>query len=199
MDWLNSASTIASLVLAVFGIGGYLYGIVTYLRTKASPKQQTTTPAQTSIASKAKPSVRYIPISWIEWTEIFAQGLVDTADFVLTLAQFPDLEKQPIIGRLGGCALLCGVVVFFGEFFFGLILSGFLSVLGLKNPLGAAIVIDTILFFMTFSLVYIYHVGLLVEKRQREMFRKMRMKMQQQRSTGDGTKSEVRLDNNPTI
>jgi hypothetical protein len=55
-----------------------------HLKKKASPPQDTTTLPQEP-ASHTQKAVSYKPLSWPGWTEIFAQGLLDTANFVLNL------------------------------------------------------------------------------------------------------------------
>lgn len=178
MEWISNASTIASLVLAIFGIGGYFYGIVTYLKKKASPTQQDTAgSAQAPSHSSQKSSVPYKPLSWLQWTEFFAGGLVDMADFVLTLILHKeyDAENEIVRNKLGYCLMVCAAGVFFGEIILGITIGFFLSALGMKDPSGAAIVITTILLFMTFSFMYIYHVGLRIEHyRLREQYQEMR-------------------------
>jgi len=182
MSWLNNANTIASLVLALFGISGYIYGVVTYLKKRADPPKLDigTSPAFTSSAPKS--SVSYKPLSWLEWTELFAQGFVDTADFILTLLFHKDYdpEKETVIDKLGYCAMYCGAGVLAGEFILGFAIGFFLFAMGMSNPTGAAIAITTILLFMTFSLLYIYHVGLAVEMKQLEKYRETLTQQQRQ-------------------
>jgi hypothetical protein len=36
MEWLNNANVIAGLIVAIFGIGGYIIGIAAYLKGKVS-------------------------------------------------------------------------------------------------------------------------------------------------------------------
>lgn len=170
MEWLSSANVIASLVFAIFGIGGYLFAIVTYLSRRAYPIKKTT-----SSASHQQQSIPSKPISWLEWIELFTQGVVDTADFVLGLFSLTDeFEDKPPMGRVGFCSFICGFGVLFAELIIGLAIGIFLSFFGVNNPAGIAVGVTTILLFMTFSLVYIYHVGLLVEKRQQqELYQEM--------------------------
>lgn len=86
MEWISNADMVAILTLAIFGIGGYLFGIVTYLKKKASaPPQQTTTLTQMLSPRQQESSVPLKSISWLEWIEIFTQGLIDTADFLFNL------------------------------------------------------------------------------------------------------------------
>lgn len=40
MEWLNNANTIASLIVALFGIGGYIFAVITYLKGKATKSLQ---------------------------------------------------------------------------------------------------------------------------------------------------------------
>jgi hypothetical protein len=169
MDWLNSANAIASLVLAVFGIGGYIYGIATYLKKKASqPQQSSPTPSTSSQTS----SIPRKPISWLGWIELFTQGFVNTANFILGLFPFEESEQnKPVIIKIGYCAMFCALGAIFGEIILGFAIGIFLSFMGMSNPTGAAVGITTVLLFMTFSLVYIYHVGLLVEEKQLEDYR----------------------------
>src|SRR5438876_12438298 len=98
MEWLNNASTITTLVLSIFGIGGYIIGIVSYLKDKASPTRRTTTGSSPASASTAQKSpVQYSPITWIEWIEIFAQGFVDMAKFILTFMFHDESDRDFII------------------------------------------------------------------------------------------------------
>lgn len=171
MSWLNNANTIATLVLAIFGIGGYLYGITSYLRKRANPIKQD---SHSSTASRPQKSIPLRPLSWLEWIEMFGYGLVDTANFVLGLFPIEDeIKDMRDIQKIGYCCLMCGLGVIVGELILGFALGIFLSVLGMSNPVGTTIAVNTILFFMTFSLLYIYHVGLRVETKQLEQYRKI--------------------------
>jgi hypothetical protein len=175
MSWLTNASTIATLIVAIFGIAGYIYGITSYLRKRAHSTGQNSGSAVASTSKAQKSSIPYRPLSWLEWTEMFAEGLVDTANFVIGL--FP-LERETRnlrdIQRIGYCCMICGFGIFFGEIILGLALGIFLAALGMSNPVGVTIAIVTTLFFMTFSLLYIYHVGLRVELRQYEQYQKIK-------------------------
>lgn len=171
MEWLNNANAIASLVLALFGIGGYLYGVMTYLKKKAA-SPPTTPPSSQEPPSHPQKAVSYKPLSWLEWTEIFAQGLVDTADFLLGTLFPHDYDPDVTdINKLGYCAAVCGGGIIMGEIIVGFAIGIFLSFMGISNPTGAAVGITTILLFMTISFIYIYHVGLRVEMKQLEQYR----------------------------
>ena len=174
MEWLNNASSIASLIMAAIGMCGYLYGIVTYLRKKASPMRKAAVgSSQDSGYSQQKSSIRYRPLSWLEWMEAFGQGLVDTADFVTSFLfnNNPDFDFDTSFGKLAGCAFFGGLLAIVGGLIVGVVIGIFLGALGMSNPPGAATAIVIILLFLFFSLLYIYHVGLQVEEKQLEQYR----------------------------
>lgn len=181
MGWLNNANTIASLILAIIGIGGYIYGVVIYLKKKASPVQQTNTSSQPGRAAY-KPSVPYQAFTLLEWAEFFGQGVVDTADFILNLCfqkTEVEIDDVPPIGRLGGCLLLC----FFGGLICLLVLGGIIGLLftgfGIPNGGNAAFAIGLMFLLMILSFVYVYHVGLRAEqKRHQQTAQRMRQSMQ---------------------
>lgn len=113
----------------------------------------------------------------MEWLEVFAQGFVDTSHFVFSL--FPEdmsLDKEAIATQVGGCLMICGLVAFVAELVLGFLFGGFLSILGIGNATSIAIAIDTILLFMIFSLLYIYHVGRCVEKKQLRRYQEIKMR-----------------------
>jgi uncharacterized membrane protein YfcA len=177
MSWLNNASSIASLIMAIFGMCGYLYGIVTYLRKKASPILKATVGSSQDFAySQQKSSIRYRPLSWLEWMEAFGQGLVDTAEFVVTFLfnNSPDADFDTPIAKLWGCAFFGGLIAIVGGLIMGVIIAIFLGALGMSNPAGAATVIVFMLLFVFFSILYIYHVGLRVEMKQLEQFQEIK-------------------------
>lgn len=86
MDWLNNANTIASLIMAVIGIVGSVYGVVTYLGKKASRIPQDTVHNALLASAPSKSSNTALPpFTWMDWIELSGSGLVDAADFILTL------------------------------------------------------------------------------------------------------------------
>jgi hypothetical protein len=184
MDWLNNANIITSLVLAIFGISGYIYAITTYLKKKASPTQQNTneTP-QTSTRSQQKSNI-YKPFSWLEWTEFFAQGLVDTADFIFKLVMKDEYdEDEAPLNKLGYCAFTSLIIGALADLVLGGLIGLLLTGLGVSNAWGAAFVIGGILLFMTFSFAYVYHVGLIVEMKQLERHMENREHLSSYQST----------------
>ncbi len=40
MDLLNNLNVIIGIIVGIFGIGGYLVGVISYLRNKATASQQ---------------------------------------------------------------------------------------------------------------------------------------------------------------
>ena len=171
MDWLNNANTIASLVLAMIGIGGYVYGVMTYLRKKALPVQQTNPPSQPGHAATHQPSMPYRTFTPLEWAEFFGQGVVDTSDFIIKFCfQKAELELDEVspIGRLGGCLLLCFFGGAIGLFVLGIIISLLFTGFGIPNGGNAANALGLILILMILSLVYVYHVGLRAEQKQQQ-------------------------------
>ena len=175
MSWLNNASSIASLIMAIFGFIGYIYGAMSYLIRKAHTTQQDLGSSTASSAQKS--SIPYRPLSWLEWMEMFGKGLVDTAEFVINLLfhDNPYLDFDTPIAKLGGCAFFGGLLAIVGGLVMGVIIGIFLGALGMSNPSGAATAIVIILLFVFFSLLYIYHVGLRVEMKQLERYREIRI------------------------
>jgi uncharacterized BrkB/YihY/UPF0761 family membrane protein len=100
--------------------------------------------------------------------EMFGKGLVDTAEFVVNLLFKNNhvFDFDTPIAKLGGCAFFGGLIAIAGGLIMGVIIGIFLGALGMSNPSGAATAIVIILLFMFYSLLYIYHVGLLVEEKQ---------------------------------
>lgn len=171
MDWLNNANTIASLILAMIGIGGYAYGVMTYLKNKALPAQQTNPPSQPDRTAVHQSSMPYRAFTPLEWAAFFGQGVVDTSDFIIDFcfqkAEL-DLDEVSPIGRLGGCLLLCLLGGAVGLFVLGGIISLLFTGLGIPNGGNAANALGLILILMILSLVYVYHVGLRAEQKRQQ-------------------------------
>lgn len=178
MDWLNNANTIASLVMAMIGIIGSLYGIVTYLGKKASRVPQNTADVIQQASAPLPSVVPLPPFTWMDWIELSGLGLVDTVDFILTLflRDIDDITEEPILTRLGWGFLFYGMGLGIGELILGFIISGLLSALGIQNPSGAW-VIAFILMFSLLSLIYVYHIGRRVEQRREKQHQSARLKI----------------------
>jgi hypothetical protein len=165
MSWFSNANTIVSFIAAIIGIGGFIYGIASYLVRKAHTTQQDSVSSTASGTHKF--SIPYRPLSLVEWIEVFGQGIVDAADFVIGLFPFADeFEDEPIITRLTISGFICGGGALLGELILGVSLDFVLSNLGFSNAPGASIAISAIIIFLVFSFMYIYHVGLRVEMKQ---------------------------------
>jgi uncharacterized oligopeptide transporter (OPT) family protein len=188
MDWLNNANTVASLVLAMIGIGGSLYGAISYLKKKASriPQGMSTMSQQASAPTPSQQPVMSLPqFTWLEWTELLAQGLVDTMDFILHIC-FRDMEQDEemsIIAKIALGLFICCIGMGIGVFIFGIIIiNALLSGLGIPNPSGASGVIAFILLFAVLSFIYIYHVGLRVERKRQEQYKSSKQPQRAQQS-----------------
>lgn len=140
MDLLNNLNTIVSLILDIFGIGGYVYGITMYLRHKVASSQKHKTIRQSSQLQNTQPDP--VGLSWMDWMEVLWLGFEDC-----------------IRARNGsGCAtaigvLICGVMI--------VVLP--LSV-SAPNTVGIALSIFGVLYFTFITLFYVYFVGRRVEE-----------------------------------
>src|SRR6266699_4312624 len=159
MSWLNNASSIASLIMAIVGFIGYIYGAMSYLVRKAHTTPNGLGYSASSTSKAQKSSIPYRPLSWLEWMEMFGKGLMDTAEFVLNFLydNYPERYFDTPAYKLGGCAILCGFFAIVGGLAMGVVIGIFLGALGMSNPPGAATAIVIILLFVFFSLLYIYH------------------------------------------
>ena len=106
------------------------------------------------------------------------------ADFILTLcfqrSDEIEVEEMSTLAKLGVCLLLCGIAVGVGVFVLGLIISGLLSGLGVKDSSGASFVIAFILLFSLLSFAYVYHVGRLIEQNRKEQYQAVKQQQQMQ-------------------
>lgn len=90
MEWLSNANTIVGRIGGIIGITGYILTAVTYLLGKAHLISRHS-------GSKTKTSIPHQRFSLVAWKEMLGQGVVHTADFVMSL--FPntdELEDEPI-------------------------------------------------------------------------------------------------------
>ncbi len=77
MDVLNNVNTVISIVVGIFGIGGYIVGITSYLRHKAASSQEKQV---TQIISSQKRPVHQVMtnrLSMLDWLEAFLYGIGD--------------------------------------------------------------------------------------------------------------------------
>lgn len=153
METLNNANTVASLILAIFGIGGYAIGITTYLRGKASKAQQGSNTVSRGSSSQPKFSVRHSNLSWLDWMEVIAAG---SKDFVF-LGDPDGYEPNgcfavPMIAALIGC----GALLFFALIFW---------VFGLIDIWRPAWFVAALVFLTIVLATWVYHVGRRVEEK----------------------------------
>src|SRR6266480_7166572 len=95
MEWLTNANTIVGLIVGIIGITGYIFAASTYLLGKAHLISRNS--GSKTKSSTQKSSIPYRRFSLVEWKEMLGQGVVNTADFVMSL--FPntdELEDEPI-------------------------------------------------------------------------------------------------------
>lgn len=95
MAWLTNANTIVGPIVGIIGLIGYIFAAVTYLLGKAHLISRNSGSKTKSSAQKS--SIPYRRFSLVEWKEMLGQGVVNTADFVISL--FPntdELEDEPI-------------------------------------------------------------------------------------------------------
>ena len=165
MAWLiNNAGTIASL----FAIGGYIFGIVKYLRSKMKVPTQ---PQPTHSSQHQEVSVQIISISLNQWIKIFSQGFVDAADFLLNLVSVLDeAENENPLMRIALCTLVySGSIVFVGAIL-AAVIAAVLAIFGMNFLHGFQIggQIVCVLLFIILSALYVYWVGENIKKIQPE-------------------------------
>src|SRR5260221_14040362 len=71
MEWLNNANVIAGLIVALFGIGGYIFAIVTYLKGKAEKSLHENRPSRQNVRSVKTDDIVF---DRIDWMSAFAKG-----------------------------------------------------------------------------------------------------------------------------
>ena len=157
MEWLNNANVIAGLIVALFGIGGYIFAITTYLKGKATKSlQDNKSPVQTSSARYA--NTDNMTFDRIDWVNAFAKGFfyfsigeVDDSDtaFPLPIGCF----ATPIVAGIA-CVMIGGV-------FF--IIFNFLFNWSSDSALKGAFVVGFICWLTILLGTYIHFVGKAVE------------------------------------
>ncbi len=143
MDFLNNLNVIIGIIVGIFGIGGYLFGIIAYLRNKAASSQRKQT--ANVLVSQPSPSSAAMskPLSKLDWMEVLWAGLEDC-----------------VRAREGGGIFGSIATGFFGALIFGAIT--------LRDPSIAsytALALFIILFLTANLLFYIYFVGRRIEKK----------------------------------
>jgi hypothetical protein len=77
MDFLNNANVVISIIVGLFGIGGYIFGMVTYFRHKVTSTQQKTIQSQPS--QRNYPQTTPKSVSKLDWMEVLWNGFEDFA------------------------------------------------------------------------------------------------------------------------
>lgn len=141
MDLLNNLNVVISIIVGIFGIGGYIVGIVAYLRHKAASSQdKQTIQLQSSQKQSSYRAVSKSLSKW-DWMELLWLGLEDS------------------IRARGGVGII--VAGFIGVF-------GALFIFTASSFAGS---IFLVLFFSFLLLFYVYFVGRRLEKKVEEINR----------------------------
>lgn len=154
MEWLTNANTIAGLVVAIFGIGGYIFAIATFLRGKADKSIRESIPKQSARTAKKDDIV----FDRMDWISAFMKGFwyffVGTND-----------DKNRISGMPMGC-IFPALAVGFGCALVGLLFFVILSYLfnwTIDQAVRGAFVIGLICWGTILLGIYIHYVGEAVE------------------------------------
>ena len=135
MDFLNNLNVVISIIVGLFGIGGYFVGTVAYFRHKVTSSQQKQTIQLQSSLKRSSYQAMSNPLSKWDWMEVLWLGFEDC---------FRAREG-------GGWMFAAGVGVFGGIITFTI--SPFIGVIFL------------VFFFSFLFLFYIYFVGRRIEKK----------------------------------
>ena len=152
MDFLNNANTIASLILAFFGIGGYAIAIVGYLRGKASVGQKS------SNSATQKPSTPFqwihanSSLSWLDWMEVIASGSFD----FITLGNPDSNEPNGCLVPFISALVSGGVLLFFALIFW---------TFGVVDVWRPAWFVAALVFITIVLATWVYFVGRRVEEK----------------------------------
>lgn len=147
MDILNNVNVVIGIIVGFFGIGAYLFGIVTYLRGKAALVQQKQTKQlQASHKGTSSSSIVVKSLSKLDWMEVLWLGFEDCVKAREGAGVFTSI----IIGIIGGfvmAAIAAGTRI---------------------HP--AIVFVAFYLLFLSANLVfYIYFVGRRLEKKLAEI------------------------------
>jgi hypothetical protein len=152
MDVLNNLNVVIGVIVGIFAIGGYLFGIVSYFRGKVFSSQQKQTKQLQAAQKQASYQVVSKSLSKLDWMEVLWKGFID------------------FMKSNGGT----GWLPVFGIAFFGLMVIGAISV-SAPNVVGKYLAIFAVLYFSIFLLFYVYFVGRRIEKKVEEINRPKKM------------------------
>jgi hypothetical protein len=163
MEWLNNANVIAGLIVAIFGIGGYIFAIVTYLKGKAEKSLHENRPSLQNVRSVKTDDIVFDRVDWIN---AFAKGFYY---FVIG-----DVEDSYMVTPIPvGCIftpMLAGVAcAIVGLLFF--VIFNFLFNWTTDHAMRGAFVVGLICLGTVLLGIYIHFVGKAVEtitKKKRE-------------------------------
>ena len=107
MDILNNANTVASFILAIFGIGGYAVAVIGYLKGKATISQKSSSSvSQTSSISSSWRNVSS-RLSWLDWMQATASG---SRDFAMLFDDSTNMPNGCFMVPLISAAIACGAL-----------------------------------------------------------------------------------------
>src|SRR5260221_2064647 len=162
MEWLNNANVIAGLIVAIFGIGGYIFAIVTYLKGKAEKSIHENRPSLQNVRSVKTDDIVFDRIDWInafaKGFYYFSMGKADDSDIGLPLE---GCIFTPIFA--GMACLIVGFLFF--------VIFNFLFNWTIDQAMRGAFVVGLICLGTVLLGIYIHYVGKAVEtitKKKRE-------------------------------
>jgi hypothetical protein len=143
MDFFNNLNVVISIIVGIFGIGGYIIGIITYLRHKVASSQQQVQrqPSQRSVPQTVPKS-----LSKLDWMEVLWTGLEDC-----------------FRARDGG-----GIIAAIGILISAVFIAAFIGIAS-PNVGVIAIAVFGVIYFTFLLLFYVYFVGRRIEKKVEEI------------------------------
>ena len=151
MDFLNNLNVVISILVGLFGIGGYIVGITAYLRHKVASSQRTIQhqPSQRNFPQAAPKS-----LSKLDWMEVLWTGFEDG-----------------IRARGGGGCFGAFMILLIGTLFPG-------SIILIYSPKAGGIYLAVfgVIYFTFLLLFYVYFVGRRIEKKVVEINRPLTKK-----------------------
>jgi len=163
MEWLNNANVIAGLIVAIFGIGGYIFAIVTYLKGKAEKSLHENRSSLQNVRSVKTDDIVFDRIDWIsafvKGFFYFSTGVVNDSDHA---------DPMPMGCFFTPMFAVFGSAVFGGVFFF---VFNFMFNWSNDSAVRGAFVVGLICWLTILLGIYIHFVGKAVEtitKKKRE-------------------------------
>jgi ABC-type branched-subunit amino acid transport system permease subunit len=164
MDALNNVNTVISIVVGLFGIGGYIVGITAYVRHKAASSQQQQVTQLVSFQKQPAHQIMLKRMSMLDWLEAFLFGI-------------------------GDCLKAWGIWVSIPVGVVGAVIFGTISA-ELNNFI---LIILYSVFYLTLNLLfYVYFVGRRIETKTEEINKPLMPMPMQQRPRTSTTRRNTR-------